>query len=503
MQIQHNKQGSVIRLIKTFTYLILSLSFIYLTFFNLGNTSVENWDEARHGISAYEMIENNNYIVNTFNYSSDFWNLKPPLSFWTEALSFLTMGYNLFAFRISSAISFCLIFAIIAVFLHKNYGFISAVVFMILFQSFGDLIYVHFGRSGDADALFNLFFVLSVILLYYENKIKNNICLYFSGLMFSLAFLSKSFHAATIFLIIVCYIIFSKIFKRLKLKNYFVFLTFSFLPIIIWGIIRFIYDGFSFIGIMFGVDVTDRISESSSDGNNFMFLLKYIFSYKPCLILILLIAASLIILIVCKQISFKSFLSNNSILYILWFIIPFLILNVTSSIMSWYFYPTFISLMVICSILVKKSIVTIFNRKKGSVKYAMIISYGLCILVFAVFIIRAYSNNIIYISNLTVNTEQTALQTLIDRNSRYSGLDTYILKDNNSYRSNNQWEQADILVAELYGNLKCYDGGIEKFCTDDNSLLFVSKSQLKSNKLTLSEFVKINENNDYTVLYNP
>ena len=73
---------------------------------------------------------------------------------------------------------------------------------MILFQSFGDFIYVHFGRSGDADALFNLFFVLSIILLFYENKIKNNICLYFSGLMFSLAFLSKSFHAIVIFLII-------------------------------------------------------------------------------------------------------------------------------------------------------------------------------------------------------------------------------------------------------------------------------------------------------------
>ena len=67
-------------------YALLSFSICFLLFYNLGNNSVENWDEARHGISAYEMLKNDNYMINTFNYTPDLWNLKPPLSFWTEAI---------------------------------------------------------------------------------------------------------------------------------------------------------------------------------------------------------------------------------------------------------------------------------------------------------------------------------------------------------------------------------------------------------------------------------
>ena len=59
-----------------------------LCFLRLDVGYVASWDEARHGISAYEMIQNKNYIVNTFNYDVDYWNLKPPLSFYGIMLGF-------------------------------------------------------------------------------------------------------------------------------------------------------------------------------------------------------------------------------------------------------------------------------------------------------------------------------------------------------------------------------------------------------------------------------
>ena len=60
----------------------------FLCFRCLDVAYVSSWDEARHGISAYEMMQNGNYIVNTFGYEPDYWNLKPPLSFYGIILGF-------------------------------------------------------------------------------------------------------------------------------------------------------------------------------------------------------------------------------------------------------------------------------------------------------------------------------------------------------------------------------------------------------------------------------
>ena len=78
---------------------------IFLCFYRLDVKYVVSWDEARFGINAYEMRKSGNYIMNTFRYEPDYWNLKPPLSMWGTALSFLIFGYNKLGLRAFSA--FC------------------------------------------------------------------------------------------------------------------------------------------------------------------------------------------------------------------------------------------------------------------------------------------------------------------------------------------------------------------------------------------------------------
>ena len=95
-----NEKKPLIVIPTVILYVLLSGVFLYLTFCNLNNVSIENWDEARHGISAYEMLQNNNFIENTYNYSKDLWNLKPPLSFWAESASMSIFGYSFFALRL-------------------------------------------------------------------------------------------------------------------------------------------------------------------------------------------------------------------------------------------------------------------------------------------------------------------------------------------------------------------------------------------------------------------
>ena len=53
-----------------------------LCFYKLGVGELCDWDEARHAVSAYEMIQTGEPIVTTYEYSNDYWNLKPPLSEW-------------------------------------------------------------------------------------------------------------------------------------------------------------------------------------------------------------------------------------------------------------------------------------------------------------------------------------------------------------------------------------------------------------------------------------
>ena len=66
-------------------------------FSGLGTGYLRNWDEARHSISACEMLDTGNYIVNTFNYTTDLWNVKPVLAFYGNLGGILLFGKNITA----------------------------------------------------------------------------------------------------------------------------------------------------------------------------------------------------------------------------------------------------------------------------------------------------------------------------------------------------------------------------------------------------------------------
>ena len=47
----------------------------YLLFENLDIAPMPDYDGATHGINAYEMIRNDDYLVHTFGGETDYWNL--------------------------------------------------------------------------------------------------------------------------------------------------------------------------------------------------------------------------------------------------------------------------------------------------------------------------------------------------------------------------------------------------------------------------------------------
>ena len=66
-------------------------------FYHLDAERVWDWDEARAGVTAYEMIQNNNFVVSTFAHQNELWNLKPPLGLWAIfwTIKFLALTFLL------------------------------------------------------------------------------------------------------------------------------------------------------------------------------------------------------------------------------------------------------------------------------------------------------------------------------------------------------------------------------------------------------------------------
>lgn len=114
---------------KSFVYIIylgLALITAYLCFSRLDVASLQHWDEARHGVNGYEMYKNHNYIVNTYNYENDYFNLKPPLSYWGIILGFKLFGVSIFSMRFYSALSLLLTFLVDRILHAQTYGKIAA-----------------------------------------------------------------------------------------------------------------------------------------------------------------------------------------------------------------------------------------------------------------------------------------------------------------------------------------------------------------------------------------
>lgn len=173
-------------------YYLLGLLLYMPLFGHLNGLPLRYWDELRLAISAWEMLENGNYLVPHYFGEPDFWNTKPPIGVWAQLLFMKIIGVNELAVRLPSA--FAALFTCIALLVFtraylkvRYFGVIAA---MILVTSLG-YVSEHGTRTGDYDALLALFSCLGVLFLfcYFESK---RLQFYYLGfLAFALAVLTK------------------------------------------------------------------------------------------------------------------------------------------------------------------------------------------------------------------------------------------------------------------------------------------------------------------------
>ena len=337
------------------------LIFALLCFFNLGKKPIFDWDEARHGINAYEMLRHNSWFANYFQDEYDYWNLKPPISYWGIMLGYKIFGYNTFGMRFFSALSMLIVCVIVALFLkfkNKDGGELASVTSLILFISCSKLLEKHCIRTGDADAYYILFFTIAIIsLMTYK---RNIIYLYLCGLCFSLMFLTKSYHSCVLIPIVFFYLLFTRGFKKIKWWQILIFFGCSILLIVIWAVIRYSIDGSAFFKEMFWYDLFSRTQgEQGENVQPLKYYLGYVFSSPSVL------SVGFIFIVITLILKFKTKEKLNSItkMCIISFLSIFTIYAISKVKLYWYLFPIYVPFILMISDSVEKYAFSIFNKK--------------------------------------------------------------------------------------------------------------------------------------------
>ncbi len=245
-------------------------------FFNISGRAVQDWDEARHGVSACEIVKNGSWIKTTYEGSTDYWNLKPPLGLWLIAVSYKIFGFNTFALRFPSALSAFLCVFFLMRLAASRCNKITAIFSGLILSTAFAFIQAHSARNGDFDAQLALVLLLAVFFL---DKMKDNKYYFTLGVfMAALAFLLKSFAFIPVLSVIIISLIFMEKKSRPGPVHYLTGAAVFILPIAAWGFARFSQDGFEFFQRMISYDLFRRSLEPlEGHSSSNLFYLEVIF----------------------------------------------------------------------------------------------------------------------------------------------------------------------------------------------------------------------------------
>lgn len=184
------------------------VSACFFCFHKLAKWDISDWDEARNGVNAFEMLQDHDYFNLHYAHKLDTWNNKPPLVIWLIAGSYKIWGFNAFALRFPSAIAtilfFIYFFNLVKLYESELFAFICSLILL----SCKGILGFHVARNGDFDATLILFETAAIYYFLSFLKGRNENHILCCGLFFGLAFWTKG----TAFLLLIPGLIFYLVF---------------------------------------------------------------------------------------------------------------------------------------------------------------------------------------------------------------------------------------------------------------------------------------------------
>ncbi|RLD65123.1 MAG: hypothetical protein DRI98_14990 [Bacteroidetes bacterium] len=183
-----------------FQYSIIILLAFFQLFCKLDYLPIQKWDEGKNAVSAYEMLQNKNYLVRHYEGEPDNWGFKPPLLTWHQVVIMKLIGVNELAVRLPSAIY--ALFTVLLLFRFMKFELklpsLGIVAAYVLLTSYGYLDR-HIARTGDHDSMVVFFLTLQAIYFYKYLKYKDKRNRYLAIVTLALIFgtLTKSVVALT------------------------------------------------------------------------------------------------------------------------------------------------------------------------------------------------------------------------------------------------------------------------------------------------------------------
>lgn len=486
-----NAYVAVLKLFEKFYWVFFAAACLTLAFYCfrcLDVQYVDSWDEARHGVNAYEMIQNNDYIRHTYNYVTDDWNLKPSVSYWGIILGFRLFGYSVFGLRFCSALAY-LITGIGCGLFAKRYSREASILVLGFFCANTLPLSAHLARAGDADSLYLMFFTFAMLAMLRIRENHRN--LYICGLLFSLAFLTKSWHAGMIAAIGGLYLLLTKELFSLKLKEWGLFLLSVSAPLLIWFGWRYTKDGFTFLRQMVEVDLLARTSGTNYEGHEFPFSFYYdtVFAneahiYRWLLGNCVLGIITGIILLMRKK-AFSKKILEESAGYLLWFLVPFLGFSLVRAKLIWYCYPCIVPLFLAAAVFLGKLLRLPADLQENGKKMlrwkqeafggCMWLAAAGCIFLTAYFMRDSY---LTVIRGAKGDSFQMFIEASADRETAYAGKKAYVMTDTENPERVGSWDQNMLFLAEISGDFHCMDGGIQAFLEEDEpAVLYIDQGR--------------------------
>lgn len=489
---------------------------------------VDSWDEARHGVNAYEMIQNGDYIQHTYNYRVDDWNLKPSISYWGIVLGFRLFGYSVFGLRFTSALAYLLAGISCALFA-KHYSKEASLLVLGFCCANERPLSAHLARAGDADSLYLLFFTLAMLAMLSVKKNHKNV--YLCGLMFSLAFLTKSWHAGMIMAIGGIYLLANGEMLRFKKKEWGGFLLSVFVPLLLWFGWRFTKDGLFFLKNMIEVDLLARTGSTNFEGHQLPFSFYYdmVFGAEGFIyhwqLLICVVGILCGLLYMWRKKAWNRTVLEQGGGILLWFLLPFLGFSVIGTKLIWYCYPCTVPLALGAAAILgwlirlplagEEKRVTESESEKSSEndsgkteqkcgQFSGIRTLvGITATVASLVLVTIYMKNAYFhvIREAHGDPFQLFIRESVSRDASYAGEKAYVYVPGEDPAAIGDWEQNMLFVAEISGDFHCQDGGIEAFLGEKgDAVLYVDRLDYEQNMDVLQNIEVLYENAGYLLL---
>ena len=318
-------------------------------FVGLATSNVNDYDEARYGVTAFEMQQHRTFVLDTYAGQREVWALKPPLGYWLMALSFALFGGSALAMRLPSAL--CALAAVAVTMGAARRWFdrrLAILAGAILATTFGFLSN-HGARSGDFDA--GLTLVLLLVAVQLPGIAESPWRVVPVALVFGCGFLLKSFAIAPMVLVAGSYLVWTGTWRRLRLVPCAVALGLCALIVGAWAIARWRADGSpDFLLRMFREDVVGRstsiVDKSTSSPFGYVTAIFDRFAPWP---LLMLAAAGVALRAGDPQRPVRPLRPEITRLLVLWIGIPLVFFSAVRTQHHWYLDPTYPALAMVAA----------------------------------------------------------------------------------------------------------------------------------------------------------